>query len=133
MIRASYQGQLFAHDALEGLRLIDLARELFDIVVMNPPFGVLSLGTKTELRNAYPLSKNDLLAVFVERGLELLRLGGQLGAITSRTCFFLSSYQKWREKVVLGISHLILVADLGHGVMDDALVESASYVLERHS
>ncbi len=127
--RSTFQGRLFAQDALEGLRLIDLARERFDVVVMNPPFGAFSLGVKKELTKAYPRSKNDLLAIFVERGLELLRAGGRLGAITSRTGFFLSSYRKWREEVVLGMAHPEVMADLGHGVMDDAMVEAAAYCL----
>ncbi len=50
--RASYQGQLFAEDALLGLRIIDLAREVFDVVVMNPPFGALAVGTKAQLLKA---------------------------------------------------------------------------------
>jgi hypothetical protein len=129
--KAAYQGRLFAHDALEGLRLIDLTRETFDVVVMNPPFGALSSGVKDLLAKAYPRSKNDLLAIFVERGLQLLRPGGRLGAITSRTCFFLSSFQKWREAVVLGIATPEVMADLGHGVMDDAMVEAAAYVLRK--
>jgi hypothetical protein len=129
--RSTYQGRLFAQDALQGLRLIDLCREAFDVVVMNPPFGALSAGVKDQLGRAYPRSKNDLLAIFVERGLELLRPGGRIGAITSRTCFFLSSFQKWREQVVLGIARPEVMADLGHGVMDDAMVEAAAYVLEK--
>ena len=129
--RSTYQGRLFAHDALQGLRLIDLCREVFDVVVMNPPFGALASGTKDQLAKAYPRSKNDLLAIMVERGLELLRAGGRIGAITSRTCFFLSSFQKWREQVVLGIAKPEVMADLGHGVMDDAMVEAAAYVLEK--
>jgi hypothetical protein len=128
---ASYQGRLFAQDALEGLRLIDLCREVFDVVVMNPPFGALAANTKDQIAQAYPRSKNDLLAVFVERGLELLRRGGRLGAITSRTGFFLSSFEKWREAVVLGMAKPEALADLGHGVMDDAMVEAAAYVLEK--
>ena len=129
--RASYQGRLFAQDALQGLRLIDLTREVFDVVVMNPPFGALAANTKDRLAKAYPRSKNDLLAIFVERGLELLRSGGRLGAITSRTCFFLSSFQKWREEIVLGVAKPEVIADLGHGVMDDAMVEATAYVLEK--
>lgn len=129
--QSTYQGRLFAQDALQGLRLIDLVREVFDVVVMNPPFGALASNTKDPLARAYPRSKNDLLAIFVERGLELLRPGGRLGAITSRTCFFLSSFQKWREEVVLGIARPEAMADLGHGVMDDAMVEAAAYVLEK--
>jgi hypothetical protein len=128
---STYQGRLFAQDALNGLRLIDFCREVFDTVVMNPPFGALSLGVKDVLTKAYPRSKNDLLAIFVERGLELLRPGGRLGAITSRTCFFLSSYQKWREEIVLGMATPEVMADLGHGVMDDAMVEAAAYVLKK--
>lgn len=129
--KSTYQERLFAQDALQGLRLIDLCHEVFDVVVMNPPFGALSSNTKERLTNAYPRSKNDLLAIMVERGLELLRDGGRIGAITSRTCFFLSSFQKWREQVVLGIAKPEVMADLGHGVMDDAMVEAAAYVLER--
>ena len=131
-VRSTYQCRLFAHDALQVLRLIDLCGEVFDVVVMNPPFGALGLNTKDQLGKAYPLSKNDLLAIFIERGLELLRSGGRLGAITARTCFFLTSFQKWREHVVLGIATPEVIADLGHGVMDDAMVEAAAYVLEKN-
>lgn len=131
-MKSTYQGRLFAQDALQGLRLIDLCREVFDVVVMNPPFGALASGTKDQLSKAYPRSKNDLLAIMVERGLELLRVGGRLGAITSRTCFFLSSFQQWREDIVLGSAPPVLLADLGLGVMDDAMVEAAAYVLEKN-
>lgn len=129
--KSTYQGRLFAQDALQGLRLIDLAGELFDVVVMNPPFGALSLGVKEYLTETYADSRNDLLGIFVERGLSLLRRGGRLGAITSRTCFFLTSFTDWRKKVVLGQSGIEVIADLGRGVMDDAMVEAAAYVLER--
>lgn len=130
--RSGYQRRLFAQDALDGLRLIDLTREKFDVVVMNPPFGAPSAGVKNKLGKAYARSKNDLLAVFVDRGLDILRGCGRLGAITSRTCFFLSSFQKWREEVILGIAQPDIMADLGFGVMDDAMVEAAAYVLEKH-
>jgi 23S rRNA G2069 N7-methylase RlmK/C1962 C5-methylase RlmI len=127
----SYRNRLFADDALEGLRLIDLVAEAFDVVVMNPPFGSLSHGVKDGLGKAFQKSKNDLLAIFVERGIELLRRRGKLGAITSRTCFFLSSFQKWREEVLLSVAPPALVADFGLGVMDDAMVEAAAYILDK--
>jgi hypothetical protein len=128
---ATYRSHLFAHDALEGLRLVDLAGLRFDTLVMNPPFGMLSQGVKAELGKTYPKSKNDLLAVFVERGVVVLRRGGRLGAITSRTCFFLSSFQNWREELVLAIAQPEVMVDFGLGVMDDAMVESSAYVLEK--
>ena len=130
---STYRGRLFAEDALQGLRVVDVCREFFDVVVMNPPFGALSSGAKDAITTAYPNSKNDLLAVFVERGLDRLRQGGRLGAVTSRTCFFLTSFTDWRKNVVLRRSALEVIADLGQGVMDDAMVEAAAYVLERGS
>jgi hypothetical protein len=129
--QSTYQNRLFAQDALQGLRIIDLTRAILDVVVMNPPFGALSKGVKEETLKAYPLSKNDLLAVFVERGLHLIRRGGKLGAITSRTCFFLTSFTKWREEIVLGLAKPVVMLDLGIGIMDDAMVEAAAYVLEK--
>jgi hypothetical protein len=129
--RATYQGRLFAEDALQGLRIIDLCREVFDVVVMNPPFGAASTGAKRELEKRFPLGKSDLLAIFVERALKLLRSEGHLGAITSRGCFFQSSLQAWRNEILLDQSEPYVVADLGFGVMDDAMVEAAAYVLRK--
>lgn len=128
--KSTYQGRLFAQDALQGLRLIDLCREVFDVVVMNPPFGELSESVKKYLEGAYPNSKTNLLTIFIERGISLLRNEGRLGAITSRTSFFLSSYKKWRKNVLLENTRLCEFIDLGEGVLDDANVEVAAYCLE---
>lgn len=124
---------LIAQDALHSLKIIDFGDQRFDAIVMNPPFGSFASSSKTYIKKRYPNSYNDLLAAFVERSLELLREGGRVGAITSRTCFVLSSFQDWRENVVLRKSQVKLLADLGGGVMDDALVEAAAYVLEKNS
>lgn len=128
--RSPYQGRLFAEDALQGLRMIDHCREVFDVVVMNPPFGELSEETKGFLEASYPNSKTNLLTIFVERSVQMLRRNGLLGAITSRTAFFLSSYKKWRTKVLLNHTEVAAFADLGEGVLDDANVEVAAYSLE---
>jgi hypothetical protein len=83
-----------------------------------------------EIETSYPRTKNDVYAAFVERGLHLLACGGMLGAITSRTGFFLSSFQKWREEVLLREARPTVFADLGYGVLDTAMVETAAYCLE---
>lgn len=129
--QSTYQGRLFAEDALQGLRMIDQCREAFDVVVMNPPFGFLPSSVKESLSTSYPDSKSDLLSVFVDRGSGLLRTHGRIGAITSRTCLFIKSFESWRKNILIGRCSLSLVADLGFGVMDDAAVEAAAYVLER--
>ena len=131
--KSTYQGRLFALDAIQGLRLIDLCREVFDVIVMNPPFGAVTSNTKEKLSKAYPNSKSDLLAIFVERSLELLREDGLIGAITSRAPFYLSSMETWRKSVVLEKGSPQLFADLGMGVMDDAMVEAAAYVIGKQN
>jgi hypothetical protein len=128
---ASVQRRLFAGDAAQGIALIDILRTRFDVVLMNPPFGAGSLAAKKEFEEGYPRTKNDVYAAFVERGIYLLRPHGLLGAITSRTGFFLSRYQKWREDILIAEAPPVVFADLGYGVMDAAMVEAAAYCLKR--
>lgn len=122
--------RLFAGDAAQGVALLEILRHRFDVVLMNPPFGAGSLKAKKGFEQAYPRTKNDVYAAFVERGIELLMPRGMLGAITSRTGFFLSSFQDWREQVILGETSPLVLADLGQGVLD-AMVEVAAYCLEK--
>jgi predicted RNA methylase len=46
---ANVRRRLFAGDAAHGVALIDLERTLFDVVLMNPPFGA---GTRAHLCRA---------------------------------------------------------------------------------
>jgi hypothetical protein len=85
------QRQLFTEDTIHGFAFIDLCSKRFDVVLMNPPFGEASKPSKLYIATSYPRTKNDVYAAFVERGLHLLERGGMLGAITSRTGFFLRS------------------------------------------
>ncbi|MFL5345613.1 MAG: Eco57I restriction-modification methylase domain-containing protein [Hyalangium sp.] len=130
---ASARKRLFADDAAQGIGLLSVAERRFDVVLMNPPFGAGSTRAKADFERAYPRTKNDVYAAFVERGIEMLSSRGRLGAITSRTGFFLTSFQKWREEVLLTQAPPIIFADLGHGVLDGAMVETAAYCLEARS
>jgi 23S rRNA G2069 N7-methylase RlmK/C1962 C5-methylase RlmI len=122
--------KLFVEDAAQGFALVDLSTKRFDVVVMNPPFGAGSMAAKSKFESSYPRSKVDVYAAFVERGIELLQEGGRLGAITSRTGFYLSDFAKWRQEVILKMAPPVVFADLGAGVLDGAMVETAAYCLE---
>jgi 23S rRNA G2069 N7-methylase RlmK/C1962 C5-methylase RlmI len=122
--------RLFADDAARGFAFVDLIANRFDVVLMNPPFGTGSAVAKDDFEKTYPKTKGDVYAAFVERGIELLNPRGRLGAITSRTGFFLSSFQEWREEVILRDAPPAVFADLGSGVLDSAMVETAAYCLE---
>jgi len=125
-----FRRRMFADDATTGFAFIDLCRKRYDVVLMNPPFGDVSLTAKKAFDRCYPRTKNDLYAAFVERGVQLLHKRSMLGAITSRAGFFLSSFQKWREGILLKEAPPVVVADLGYGVLDSAMVEVAAYCLE---
>src|SRR5690606_37935754 len=86
----AFQKLLFAEDTARGFAFIELCRKRYDVIVMNPPFGACSLGVKSYIDNVYPISKQDIYAVFVERSFNnLLTLKGQISAITNRNGFFL--------------------------------------------
>ena len=127
------QRRLFSDDAVRGFAFVDLCHKRFDAVLMNPPFGDGSKQAKALIEKQYPRTKNDLYAAFVEQGINRLSLNGKLGAITSRTGFFLSSFQKWREEIILKDAMPTVFADLGYGVLDTAMVETAAYCLVRCS
>ena len=123
--------RLLAAEADDALRLVDVVRQRYDVVLMNPPFGEPVPETKPYLRKAYtwlPTRDYNLLAAFVGRGLELCKHDGYLGAITSRAGMFLSTFEQWRRQIVLG-NRLLTLVDLGLGVMEQALVEAAAYVI----
>jgi len=125
-----YSHRMFVDDTVGGFAFIDLCRRRYDVVVMNPPFGESAKDAKDYLSAMFPRTKNDVYAAFVEEGIARLAAGGRLGAITSRSGFFLTSFQRWREEVLLEEARPVALADLGYGVLDSAMVETAAYVLE---
>jgi hypothetical protein len=45
---AAYLRRLFAEDAARGFAFVDLCRQRYDVVLMNPPFGACALGWKRD-------------------------------------------------------------------------------------
>jgi hypothetical protein len=127
---SSVAERLLAAEADDALRLVHVVRQRYDAVLMNPPFGEPVSSTKPYLRAAYEWlpSTSDIFAAFVGRGLELCKNDGYMGAITSRVGLFLTSFEEWRRQILLGRT-LVTLADLGEGVMEQAMVEAAAYVI----
>lgn len=122
--------RLFADGVRHGFEYLDVARLTFDVVLMNPPFGEPTEGTKEALDAAYPNAGHDVYAMFYERALEMLRDGGRVGAITSRSWIALPTLDEFRTNVVGGSGAVDVVADLGYGVLN-AKVETAAAVLRK--
>ena len=90
----------------------------FDAIVMNPPFGKPSVNSEAYMEANYPDNPSEVYQAFVNRGQELLVPGGFLGAVTSRTGFFLGSFEHWRNRVVLKRFRPLLLVDFGEHVLD---------------
>ena len=74
------QRQLFAEDAVQGFGFVDVCRQRFDVVLMNPPFGDASKPTKSIHRASLPPDQERPLCRFRRvRGLDVLRTRGCLG------------------------------------------------------
>jgi hypothetical protein len=125
------QRQLFTDDAVRGFAFVDLCSKLYDVVLMNPPFGLFTDASLSYAKVAYPAASNDLYAAFVQRALTLSASGGGCaGVISSRLGFFLEGLEEWRRPLLGEQASLDVIADLGYGVLD-ALVETAAYTIRK--
>jgi len=96
-----------------GMRFVGIAKkDTYDIVVGNPPYqGIGKLRDGAYVRKNYPEAKQDLLACFYVRALEVAKEGGQCAFITLSNWMFLSSYAAFRTRML--DAHLNVIADLG--------------------
>lgn len=117
--------QLFAENAARGFAFIDLCRIRYDVVLMNPPFGLPIEGHQYWLKEQYPTAYVDLYPAMVSRGAELAP-GGLVGAITSRSFLLAKTLTDWRMD--FAVPRVILLLDLGSPVMDGAMVESCASI-----
>lgn len=100
----------------------------YDSVIANPPY-MGSKGMNADLKDfakrAYPNSKSDLFAIFMERGFELLKQGGLNAMVTMQSWMFLSSYENLRMKV-LAESSIECMAHMANMVMGIAFGTAAT-------
>jgi hypothetical protein len=122
--------RLFSEDAAQGIGLLELLENEFDVILMNPPFGESSVPAVSHLQSHYSKSWKDLFRAFVERAVELSP-HGLVGALGPRTSLFLPHGQEWRRECLIDRSQLTILADLGIGVLDSAKIEVAAYVVSR--
>ena len=121
--------RLFAEDTARGLKLLQILSRRYDVVVMNPPYGSFVPKVKEFVKATYPLTANDIYATFIERATQLTEPEGYVGALVSATFVNLTTFEKLRTEILLKRNPLIMMLDLGFGILDDATVEAAAIVL----
>jgi hypothetical protein len=133
---SGFQRRLFAEDAAQGFAFIDVCRKRYDVALMNPPFGEPPSEVLGYVAQNIAEGKNDIYASMVMRASSMLELScGLLGAITSRAFVVGRDLRAYRRQLLApGKPCLSLFLDLGGGVLDGAMVETAAYILAgRHS
>jgi hypothetical protein len=78
----------------------------------------------------YPLTKNNIYAAFIDRATQLVENEGYVGALVSSTFVNLKTFEKLRTEILLKRNPLLVMLDLGYGILDDATVEAAALVLK---
>ncbi|MCS7166361.1 MAG: BREX-1 system adenine-specific DNA-methyltransferase PglX [Gemmatales bacterium] len=128
----------FAGETVQGLRLLQLLDQTYDVVVTNPPYSTawnLDPVIKDLLAKHYPEGKTDIYAAFLLRGSQLLSDGGRLGMVTQQSFMFISSYERLRQQLLQ--EHVIeTLAHLGTEAFEEiagAKVNTALLVLRKES
>ncbi|WP_300435931.1 BREX-1 system adenine-specific DNA-methyltransferase PglX [Christiangramia sp.] len=101
---------IFLQDLLVRLKtaviqLTNLARK-YHCVVDNPPYmgsGAMNKNLLAYVKKHFPKSKKDLMACFMEAGLEALKPKGLLGMINQHSWMFLSSFEYLRKELLENI------------------------------
>ncbi len=122
--------QLFAEDTARGLKLLQTLSRTYHVVVMNPPYGSFVPKVKEFIKATYPLTKNDIYAAFIDRATQLVKAEGYVGALVSSTFVNLKSFEKLRTEILLKRNPLLVMLDLGYGILDEATVEAAAIVIK---
>jgi type II restriction/modification system DNA methylase subunit YeeA len=107
----------------------------YDAVFANPPY-MGSKGMNADLKDfakkAYPNSKSDLFAIFMEHAFALLKPNGFNAQINMQSWMFLSSYEQLREWL-LKHTTIITMAHLGARAFDSIsgeVVSTTAFVIE---
>lgn len=116
-----FQRRLFANDAAQGFAFIDLSRESYDVVVMNPPFGEQSDSVR-------PLLERQCSSYGGEFGLAFLSRFAHhhfVGSVLPRPILLRKRYADFRENA---LDRVDAILDLGWGVLDGAQLEVTAQV-----
>ena len=124
-----YQRHLFADDAARGFAFIDLCRQRYDVVLMNPPFGEPTSGSKDYVEGTAGAAKADIYTAFIYRWCKSLAVGGREGAITPRSFIYQVDFHVFRKLELLPHLGLPLLIELGLGELDGATNRTAAFII----
>lgn len=108
----------------------------FDIILGNPPYDVIYSGEKLEEYNYYKNNyisaeyNPNLFAIFIEKGMNLLKPKGILSFINPDTLLTNKYFGNLRRKIMKEFS-IINITDLSSGVFPDAVVDTIIFIITK--
>ncbi|WP_223278469.1 BREX-6 system adenine-specific DNA-methyltransferase PglX [Nostoc sp. 'Peltigera membranacea cyanobiont' 232] len=113
-----------------GIRFIRIVREnSYDLVIGNPPYqGTSKMADAGYITKNYPKGKENLYAAFLERGLQLTRVGGISALLTMRNWMFIQQFTQIRE-YLLSYFDLRLLGDVDRGGFEEVVDEVVATVM----
>jgi len=128
---------LLANNELQPLgvlvRQAEILAQRYDATVANPPYmggGGMNSLVKKFAKDQFPDAKSDLFACFFERCLILSKYAGRIGVVAPYVWMFLSSYAKFRAKM-LDDTSLAGLIQLEYNAFEPACIPVATFVLMR--
>jgi len=115
-------------------KALDILSLKYDVVLTNPPYldsSDYDFELKRYINEDYSEFKKNLYACFIKKSCELLKKNGFVGMITPQTFMFIGSYEKTRRFILDNFQIERLVHFGLGGVFDNALVDTAMFVLRK--
>ncbi|WP_237729874.1 Eco57I restriction-modification methylase domain-containing protein [Petrotoga sp. 8T1HF07.NaAc.6.1] len=115
-------------------KALDILSLKYDVVLTNPPYldsSDYDFELKRYINEDYSEFKKNLYACFIKKSCELVKMDGFVGMITPQTFMFIASYEKTRRFILDNFQIERLVHFGLGGVFDNALVDTAMFVLRR--
>ncbi|MCV2876323.1 BREX-1 system adenine-specific DNA-methyltransferase PglX [Rhodobacteraceae bacterium XHP0102] len=110
------------------LRMAEALSPKYHVVVANPPYmGKKGMNDRllAFAKDKFPNSSQDLFAMFIERGFDLVVGNGYSAMVTMQSWMFLSSYEKLRGRLS-SMSAITSMTHMGNMVMGIAFGTSAT-------
>ena len=102
MFQMEYQ-KLSDEKLLPLVKQAEIMHQKYDVIVTNPPYmGASGMSNRLGefIKKNYPDSKADLFAVFMEKGITMLKSNGYNSMVTMQSWMFLSSFESMRKKII---------------------------------
>jgi type II restriction/modification system DNA methylase subunit YeeA len=132
-------GQLFLAETHKSVLMVlqqaDYLSPKYHVVIANPPYmGSSNFNNRLKvwLSASYKVTRSDLYAIFMERSIELLKLGGDLAMVTMQGWMFTRSYEELRESI-LRKCQISTLAQLGTNAFNEIsgeIVQACAFVFK---